>query len=58
VNSTGHCAFKPAETIAALHALEHRISTGHWDAAASPEKLGGRYVKFLPPPLTGSQPGR
>ena len=30
VNRAGHCAFTPAETIAAFHALIHRVNTGHW----------------------------
>jgi hypothetical protein len=58
VNAAGHCAFQPAETIAALHALEHRLDTGRWDSATSPAVLNaaagtGRYVRFEPPRLTG-----
>ncbi|QFG24240.1 alpha/beta hydrolase [Actinomadura sp. WMMB 499] len=69
VRGGGHCAFEPAETIAALHALEHRLDTGRWDDAASPSRLntaaaarGGtpRYTRFTAPRLTGAlgEPGR
>ncbi|MEV6851312.1 hypothetical protein [Actinoplanes sp. NPDC051411] len=59
VNTTGHCAFQPAETIAALHAVEHRLGTGRWDATTSPGALNaaaggtGRYVRYEPPRLAG-----
>jgi len=58
VQATGHCAFQPAETIAALHAVEHRLDTGRWGLATSPGALNaaagtGRYVRFEPPRLTG-----
>jgi hypothetical protein len=69
VGATGHCAFRPAESIAALHALEARIKTGRWGDVAEPDRLnraadglggGGRYVRFDPPRLTGGlgEPGR
>lgn len=69
VGATGHCAFQPSETIAALHALESRIETGRWGDVAEPERLneaaeglggGGRYIRFDPPRLTGGlgEPGR
>ncbi|MEU0795809.1 alpha/beta hydrolase [Amycolatopsis sp. NPDC005961] len=63
VGATGHCAFQPSESIAALHALESRIETGRWGHVASPERLNeaadelggaGRYVRFDPPELTGA----
>jgi len=34
VNRAGHCAFTPAETIAALLTLERRITTGKWENVA------------------------
>jgi hypothetical protein len=34
VNRAGHCAFTPAETIAAFEALLKRINTGQWDEAS------------------------
>ncbi|EST19073.1 hypothetical protein [Streptomyces roseochromogenus] len=58
----GHCTFTTAETVAALHALEHRVTTGHWDAAATPAALersatalgldGAAYVPYRPAQLT------
>jgi hypothetical protein len=34
IERAGHCAFTPAETIAAVQALLHRLNSGRWDAAA------------------------
>jgi pimeloyl-ACP methyl ester carboxylesterase len=33
VHRAGHCAFTPAETITAAHALLHRLNTGKWNVA-------------------------
>jgi hypothetical protein len=35
----GHCAFTPAELVAAVYALDHRVSTGRWDATTTAESL-------------------
>jgi len=64
VDASGHCNFQPAATIAALHAVEHRVDTGRWDDVAEPEWLNAAatatglgtflpYLRFLPPALTG-----
>ncbi|MEV0895314.1 hypothetical protein [Actinoplanes sp. NPDC049802] len=56
VNATGHCVFQPAEDVAALHMLEHRLDHGRW-----PDLTGtGRFVRFNPPRLVGGlgEPGR
>lgn len=73
VHTTGHCAFQPNETIAALHAVEHRIGTGRWDDVTSPSSLNAgatalhlpdspapRYESFTPGVLVGGlgEPGR
>lgn len=69
VDTTGHCAFRSSETIAALRALESRIATGRWNDRVEPSRLNagaaelggpGRYVRFTPPALTGGlgEPGR
>jgi hypothetical protein len=73
VGGTGHCAFQPAETIAALHAVEHRIDTGRWDRVTQPDALNAaavalhlpgsgapRYRAFRAPRLAGGlgEPGR
>ncbi|MFF4800988.1 alpha/beta hydrolase [Streptomyces sp. NPDC001351] len=62
VERQGHCAFTTAETVAALHALEHRVTTGRWDDAATPAALqrsatalgldGAAYVPYRPARLT------
>ncbi|MBO1329944.1 alpha/beta fold hydrolase [Streptomyces sp. VRA16 Mangrove soil] len=62
VERQGHCAFTTAETVAALHALEHRVGTGHWDDAATPAALqraatalgldAAAYITYRPAPLT------
>jgi hypothetical protein len=35
----GHCAFTPAELVAAVLALDHRVGTGRWDGRTSAEAL-------------------
>ncbi|EOD69421.1 alpha/beta hydrolase [Amycolatopsis vancoresmycina] len=63
VDAAGHCAFQPPETVAALHALESRIGTGHWpdlrperlNAAAAALGAPGRYLRYTPAPLTGAR---
>ncbi|RLU83674.1 hypothetical protein CTZ27_28750 [Streptomyces griseocarneus] len=37
VRAPGHCTFSTGETLAAVHALEYRITTGHW--ATTPDTL-------------------
>ena len=39
VHRAGHCTFTPAETIAALQALETRLNTGKWTSLATPGNL-------------------
>ncbi|EKX63770.1 alpha/beta hydrolase [Streptomyces ipomoeae] len=62
VERQGHCAFTVAETVAALHAVEHRVDSGHWGATATPAALqtaavalnldGAAYVPYRPANLT------
>ncbi|WP_069758225.1 hypothetical protein [Streptomyces sp. LUP47B] len=62
VERQGHCTFTTAETVAALHALEHRVSTGRWDNVATPAALqrsatalgldGAAYVPYHPAQLS------
>ncbi|MFI6359390.1 alpha/beta hydrolase [Streptomyces sp. NPDC050743] len=62
VERQGHCTFTTAETVAALHALEHRVSSDHWDDAAAPAALqrsatalgldGAAYIPYRPAHLT------
>jgi hypothetical protein len=62
----GHCNFSPAELVAGVHALMHRITSGHWgdaattaslEAAATALNLGpARFTDERPGRLTGSVP--
>jgi pimeloyl-ACP methyl ester carboxylesterase len=62
VERQGHCAFTTAETVAALHAVERRVDTGHWGGATQPAALqkaalglgldGAAYVPYRPAELT------
>ncbi|MEU5117591.1 alpha/beta hydrolase [Streptomyces asoensis] len=66
VERQGHCTFTTAETVAALHALEHRVSTGRWDDAATAGALqrsatalgldGAAYVPYTPARLSVGRP--
>jgi hypothetical protein len=49
VDRAGHCAFTPAETIAAVQVLVNRLDTGRWDAAAlDPASLNARATGLGP----------
>jgi pimeloyl-ACP methyl ester carboxylesterase len=49
VHRAGHCAFTPAETITAVKALLHRLSTGRWDLPSlTPGGLNRRAAKLGP----------
>jgi pimeloyl-ACP methyl ester carboxylesterase len=39
VNRAGHCAFTPAETLAAFQTLINRLNTGRWDDSTNPDLL-------------------
>lgn len=66
VERQGHCTFTTAETIAALHALESRLNTGHWSTSATAAALqtsalalnldGAAYVPYHPANLTIGRP--
>ena len=47
VNRAGHCAFTPAETVAAFNALVHRIDTGAW-SGVSPARLNAAAAALKP----------
>jgi hypothetical protein len=34
-----HCNFTPAELVAGLLAVQHRVETGRWDSVARPDRL-------------------
>ncbi|HET9781688.1 MAG TPA: prolyl oligopeptidase family serine peptidase [Candidatus Dormibacteraeota bacterium] len=49
VNRAGHCAFTPAETIAAFEALLKRIDTGRWnEASLQPDPLNSAAADLRP----------
>ncbi|MDH6549536.1 prolyl oligopeptidase family serine peptidase [Streptomyces sp. SAI-041] len=60
VDNAGHCTFSPAEQLAALHALEDRLTTGRWQgtdpaslnsrATAADPTTPSRYVRYHPTP--------
>jgi hypothetical protein len=64
VASVGHCNFSPAELVAGVLAISHRVSTGRWDSVAEPGHLdqvasglglgAARFTSYRPGPLTGA----
>jgi hypothetical protein len=49
VDRAGHCAFTPAETIAAVQALLNRVDTGRWSQAGlEPATLNARAAALGP----------
>ena len=64
VASVGHCNFSPAELIAGVQAISHRVSTGSWGDVAEPDSLEhvalglnlgpARFTRYHPGPLTGA----
>jgi pimeloyl-ACP methyl ester carboxylesterase len=47
VHRAGHCSFTPAETIAAVQALIHRLETGEWEGV-DPEDLNQTASELAP----------
>ena len=64
VASVGHCNFSPAELIAGVQAISHRVSTGSWGDVAEPDSLEhvalglnlgpARFTPYHPGRLTGA----
>ncbi|WP_246114072.1 alpha/beta hydrolase family protein [Streptomyces montanus] len=60
VDNAGHCTFSPAEQMAALHTLEKRLTSGHWQgtdpaslnatAAGADPTTPARYIPYRPAP--------
>jgi len=58
-----HCNFTPAELVAGVLAIQHRVGTGRWDQVATPAHLNAEasglglgasaFIPFLPPRLSG-----
>jgi len=63
VDRWGHCAFTPAELVAGVEALRHRVEAGRWDSVAQPQALqssasalglgDAAFVHYQPPALSG-----
>jgi hypothetical protein len=63
VDHWGHCAFTPAEIVASVEALRHRVQTGRWDSVAQAQALqatasalglgDAAFVHYEPPALSG-----
>jgi hypothetical protein len=63
VDRWGHCSFTPAEYVASVEALRHRVETGRWNSVAEPQALqasardlglgDAAFVHFEPPALSG-----
>ncbi len=61
VNSAGHCAFSPAESIAAINTLVERINTGDWNMSTNPYTMNSkaealnlgpsRFINYQPEPF-------
>jgi hypothetical protein len=66
--SFGHCNFSPAELVAGVQAVMHRVTAGHWDNAATTASLqqaatalnlgAARFADYNPGELTGEVPSR
>jgi hypothetical protein len=62
VHRAGHCTFTPAETIAALQALETRLDTGKWTDVTDPGALNsaaaalGSSLNVAPPSYLAYEP--
>ena len=64
VASVGHCNFSPAELLAGVLAISHRVTAGRWDSVAEPDSLEqvagslglgpARFADYHPGPLTGA----
>jgi hypothetical protein len=62
VQRVGHCNFTPAELVAGVQAVQHRVQTGRWDSVAQADKLsasaaalglgGSAFVEYQPSKLT------
>lgn len=48
VHRAGHCTFTPAENLAGLQTLIHRLDTGRWDNSTDPAVLNQEAAAFGP----------
>ncbi len=64
VERQSHCNFTPAELIAGVLAVQHRVGTGHWGDAADADRLnagaqalelgGSAFINYEPERLSGN----
>lgn len=48
VHRAGHCTFTPAETVAALQTLVHRLDTGRWEGSTDPATMNAEASSLGP----------
>lgn len=48
VHRAGHCTFTPAENLAGLQTLIHRLDTGRWDDSTNPDLMNQEAATFGP----------
>ena len=48
VSRAGHCAFTPAETLAAVQTLLHRVNTGRWGDSTNPATMNAEATALGP----------
>jgi pimeloyl-ACP methyl ester carboxylesterase len=48
VSRAGHCAFTPAETLAAVQTLLHRVNTGQWEDTINPATMNAEAAALGP----------
>jgi hypothetical protein len=63
-----HCNFTPAELVAGVLAIQHRVGAGRWDEVAAPARLeaeanrlglgAAAFISYLPARLSGVNPAR
>ena len=64
VHRAGHCAFTPAETLAAFQTLIHRLDSGRWENSTNPDLLNqeaaalGSTFNPAPPAFFNFEPTR
>lgn len=64
VSRAGHCAFTPAETVAAFETLINRLRTGRWDDSTAPSHMNaaaaalGTTLNIAPPSFVSYQPSQ
>ena len=63
IERQNHCNFTPAELVAGVLAIQHRVDSGRWDSVATPASLeasaqslalgDAAFIPYWPDPLSG-----